>query len=90
MSDITDTNLSLAEGVLRAAVRQGQDAFRVDPTFIADVIAELRRFRSCESPTAIAAEREACAKIAEKLAGADVVYPEGIQMIAAAIRARGE
>ena len=38
---------------------------------------------------AIAAEREACATIVEKLAGADVVYPEGIRMIAAAIRARG-
>ena len=38
---------------------------------------------------AIAAEREACARIVEKLAGADVVYPEGIRMIAAAIRARG-
>ncbi len=37
---------------------------------------------------AVAAEREACAKIVEKLASADVVYPEGIRMIADAIRNR--
>ena len=34
------------------------------------------------------AEREACAKLVEKLASADAVYPEGMRMIAAAIRAR--
>lgn len=48
MGEKTDAELSMAEGVLRAAVRQGQDAFPVDPSFVADVIAELRRFRSGE------------------------------------------
>ncbi len=48
MGEKTDAELSLAEGVLRAAVRQGQDAFLVAPGFVADVIAELRRFRSGE------------------------------------------
>lgn len=48
MGEHTDEALSLAEGVLRAAVRQGQDSFAVDPGFVADVIAELRRFRSGE------------------------------------------
>ena len=48
MSETTDAALSMAEGILRAAIRQGQDAFSVDPTFVADVIAELRRFRSGE------------------------------------------
>lgn len=43
---IDDATLSLSEGVLRAAVRQGQEAFPVDPGFVADVIAELRRLRS--------------------------------------------
>lgn len=34
---------------------------------------------------AIAAERKRCAKIVRKLAHADVVYPEGMQMIIEAI-----
>jgi len=33
-------------------------------------------------------EREACAKIVEKLAGADAVYPTGLQLIIDAIRNR--
>ena len=33
-------------------------------------------------------EREACAKIVEKMAGADEVYPAGIEMIVATIRVR--
>lgn len=37
---------------------------------------------------AVVAEREACALTVEKLASADVVYPEGIRMIADAIRNR--
>ena len=39
---------------------------------------------------AVAAEREACAKIVEKLASADCVYPAGIQILVDAIRARGQ
>lgn len=37
---------------------------------------------------AVTTEREACAKIVEKLIGADAVYPEGMRMIVDAIRAR--
>jgi hypothetical protein len=37
---------------------------------------------------AIAAEREACAKVVQKLASADAVYPAGIALLADAIRAR--
>lgn len=37
---------------------------------------------------ATAAERKACAKIVEKLAGADAVYPSGIEMLIDAIRNR--
>lgn len=57
---------------------------------VGDVKAKYIRLASAGVAAAIAAEREACAKIAEKLVGADVVYSEGIRMIAAAIRARGE
>lgn len=34
------------------------------------------------------AEREACAAIVEKLAGADVIYPAGLQLILDSIRNR--
>lgn len=37
---------------------------------------------------AVTKEREACAKIVEKLIGADAVYSEGMRMIVDAIRAR--
>lgn len=37
---------------------------------------------------AVKAERAACAKIVEKLAGADIVYPAGLQLLVDAIRAR--
>jgi hypothetical protein len=43
-----DAELSLAEGVLRAAIRQGQTAFPVDPEFVADAIKELRDFRKSQ------------------------------------------
>lgn len=46
MAETTDAQLSLAEGVLRAAWRQGADSFPVDPLFVAEVIAELRRRRA--------------------------------------------
>jgi hypothetical protein len=48
MPEATDAQLSVAEGVLRAAIRRGHDAFAVDPEFVADVIAELRRRRAEE------------------------------------------
>lgn len=57
------------------------------------VAAERERwFRVTEAATtaAIVETREACAKIVEKMSGADAVYPEGIRMIADAIRARSD
>lgn len=57
------------------------------------VAAERERwFRVTEVATtaAIVETREACAKIVEKMSGADAVYPEGIRMIADAIRARSD
>jgi hypothetical protein len=36
MPEATDAQLSVAEGVLRAAIRRGHDAFAVDPEFVAD------------------------------------------------------
>lgn len=35
---------------------------------------------------AVTAERERCAKIVEKLSGADCVYPEGLRLLVDAIR----
>lgn len=49
MPRATDAQLSLAEGILRAAIRKGMDAFAVDPEFVADVIAELRERRKAEN-----------------------------------------
>lgn len=53
-----------------------------------DVASRLVGDATADMGRAIADEREACAKIVEKLIGADAVYPEGMRMIVDAIRAR--
>lgn len=45
---LSDADLSLAEGELRAAVRQGKGSFVVEPEFFAHALTELRRYRSGE------------------------------------------
>jgi hypothetical protein len=42
---ISDSELSLAHGVVRAAVRAGHDDVRLDPSFVAEVMRELRERR---------------------------------------------
>lgn len=46
---IDDATLICLEGVLRDAIRHGQEECPVDPVFVAEVISELRRLRSGEA-----------------------------------------
>lgn len=67
-------------------VAETADQTRIDPISVADQtflldISEVERFAALVEQRAVAAEREACAKIAEE-------WPA--RVVAAAIRARGE
>ena len=42
---ISDSELSLAHGVVRAAIKAGNDHFPIDPNFAAEVMRELRERR---------------------------------------------
>lgn len=55
---LTDADLSLAEGVVRAWIRQhGDDAFPIAPDFVAEVIRELRERRKAIDEMAAEARR---------------------------------
>lgn len=45
MDDVTDSQLSLAHGLMRSAVKQGMSSFEVDPSFIGECLRELRERR---------------------------------------------